>query len=115
MRPKTAGGTFGIKCGSSLAINPQTGANLGPGAYGSLARPSSSKNVKQNIGFGTDYGARGVGGPQGKGKIPGPGNYNVTGSMEIENGHIFGTSVRKDARDLERVPGPGQYNLAGSI
>ena len=32
-RPHTAGGAFGVKTGSSLAINPQTGANVGPGAY----------------------------------------------------------------------------------
>ena len=32
-RPKTAGGTFGIKYGSSLSINPQTTTRVGPGAY----------------------------------------------------------------------------------
>ena len=32
-RPKTAGGTFGIKTGSSLSINPQTTTRVGPGAY----------------------------------------------------------------------------------
>ena len=46
MRPKTAGGQFGVKTGSSLAINPQTGPNLGPGSYYGLCRGGSSKNVK---------------------------------------------------------------------
>ena len=113
MRPKTAGGQFGIKTGSSLSINPQTGPNLGPGSY-ALCRGGSSKNVKKNIGFGTDYSSRGVGGGK-AGKAPGPGMYNVTGSLEIENGHIFGTSTRKADRDLMNAPGPGQYNLCGSI
>lgn len=103
MRPKTAGGTFGVKIGSSLAINPQTGAKVGPGAY-NVARGGSSKNVKQNLGFGTDQSSRGVGV---RSFAPGPGQYNTRGNMEIENGHIFGTSVRKDAKDLMGVPGPG--------
>ena len=45
---------------------------------------------------------------------PGPGMYETRGNMDIENGHIFGTSVRKDVRDLMGVPGPGQYNPAKS-
>ena len=32
-RPRTAGGAFGVKTGSSLGINPQTAAKVGPGAY----------------------------------------------------------------------------------
>ena len=111
MRPKTAGGTFGIKTGSSLAINPQTGANVGPGAYG-LGRGHSSKNVKQNLGFGTDKHDRGVGSNS---FAPGPGMYNTRTSMEIENGHIFGTSTRKGDRDLMGVPGPGQYNRGSTL
>ena len=35
--------------------------------------------------------------------------------MDIENGHIFGTSVRKDVRDLMGVPGPGQYNAFSGL
>ena len=61
-----------------------------------------------------DFSTRGVGGPKGN-KAPGPGMYNVTGSLEIENGHIFGTSTRKADRDLMNAPGPGSYKLAGSI
>lgn len=53
MRPKTAGGAFGGKYGSSLAINPQTTARVGPGAY-NMGMAGSSKNVKKNLGFGTD-------------------------------------------------------------
>lgn len=41
--------------------------------------------------------------------------YNTRGNMDIENGHIFGTSTRADAKDLMRTPGPGQYSQAGSI
>ena len=46
---------------------------------------------------------------------PGPGMYNTSGTMDKENGHIFGTSTRQDMKDLMRVPGPGQYNLRSSI
>ena len=35
--------------------------------------------------------------------------------MEIENGHIFGTSTRKGDRDLMGVPGPGQYNRGSTL
>ena len=103
MRPKTAGGVFGIKTGSSLAINPQTTARVGPGAY-NFGRAASSKNVKNNRGFGTDTSSRGVGVRAG---APGPGQYETRGNMDIENGHIFGTSTRKDVRDLMGAPGPG--------
>lgn len=33
IRPKTAGGKFGGKYSSSLAINPQTAKHVGPGSY----------------------------------------------------------------------------------
>ena len=105
MRPKTAGGAFGGKHGSSLAINPQTSNRVGPGSY-NLGGGLSSKNVKKNLGFGTDKSGRDV---KSNSFAPGPGMYNTRGSMEIENGHIFGSSVRKDERDLMRCPGPGQY------
>ena len=35
--------------------------------------------------------------------------------MEIENGHIFGTSVRQDEKDRMRNPGPGSYNAGSSF
>ena len=107
-RPKTAGGAFGVKTGSSLAINPQTTARVGPGAY-NLGRGGSSKNVKQDVGFGTNKGGRSIAVQD---RAPGPGMYNTSGTMDIENGHIFGTSTRKDARDLMRNPGPGQYEAS---
>ena len=47
-----------------------------------------------------------------KNRAPGPGMYTTCGSMEIENGHIFGTSTRKDAKDLMGNPGPGQYEAS---
>ena len=107
-RPRTAGGAFGGRYGSSMAINPQTSARVGPGAYNSMAA-KSSKNVKQNVGFGTYKGGRGMGTSN---RAPGPGMYNTSGTMDLENGHIFGTSTRKDDKDLMRVPGPGQYEAA---
>lgn len=77
-----------------------------------MGRGASSKNVKKDLGFGTDQSSRGVG----VGSFaPGPGQYNTRGNMDIENGHIFGTSVRKDARDLMGAPGPGQYNMNSSM
>ena len=72
---------------------------------------NSSKNVKKNLGFTTDE-RSGVGG---KSFAPGPGMYDTRGNFEIENGHIFGTSKRKDEKDLMRVPGPGQYDTRSSI
>ena len=50
-----------------------------------------------------------------RGSAPGPGQYDTRGNMDIENGHIFGTSVRKDVRDLMGVPGPGQYNAFSGL
>ena len=102
-RPKTAGGAFGVKTGSSLAINPQTTTLVGPGAY-SYGLDHKSKNVKQDLGFGTDMGGRGM---AGRYRAPGPGMYNTSGTMDIENAHIFGTSTRKADRDLMKNPGPG--------
>ena len=103
LRPKTAGGTFGVKIGSSLAINPQTTTRVGPGAY-NLGRGNTSKNVKRDLGFGTDTSSRGVGVRNG---APGPGQYDTRGNFDIDNGHIFGTSTRKDVRDRMQAPGPG--------
>ena len=103
VRPKTAGGTFGVKVGSSLAINPQTTTRVGPGSY-NFNSNGNSKNAKLNLGFGTDQSGRGM---KAGNRAPGPGQYNVRGSMDIENGHIFGTSTRKADRDLMRNPGPG--------
>lgn len=111
-RPKTAGGAFGGKYGSSLAINPQTGDRVGPGSY-NYAGGKSSKNVGRDNGFGTDKSGRGFGG--GNDRAPGPGMYNTRTSMEIENGHIFGTSTRKGDKDRMMNPGPGQYSLGSSI
>ena len=51
----------------------------------------------------------------GANRAPGPGQYNVRTSMEIENGHIFGTSTRKGDVDRMNAPGPGQYDLASTI
>ncbi len=73
---------------------------------------SRSKNIRSNVGFGTNKADRGVGVAN---RAPGPGMYNTSGDMDIENGHIFGTSTRKDARDLMRNPGPGQYDAESSI
>lgn len=94
-----------------MIVNPQTGARVGPGSY-NLGRGNSSKNVRANVGFGTNKADRGVGTAN---RAPGPGMYNTRGNMDIENGHIFGTSTRKDARDLMLNPGPGQYNAGSSI
>ena len=69
--------------------------------------------MKRDLGFGTDTSDRGVGGL--RAFAPGPGQYDTRGNMDIENGHIFGTSVRKDARDLMGVPGPGQYNAGSAL
>ena len=72
----------------------------------------SSKNAKKNLGFGTDKHGRGV---STNNCAPGPGMYNTRGNFEIENGHIFGTSTRKDTRDLMKNPGPGQYKLGSTL
>ena len=93
-----------------MAINPQTSGKVGPGAY-NLGMGNSSKNVKKNLGFTTDE-RSGVGG---RSFAPGPGQYDTRGNCEIENGHIFGTSKRKDEKDLMRNPGPGQYDARSSI
>ena len=68
--------------------------------------------MKKDLGFGTEAGGRGM---KTGNRAPGPGQYNVRGSMEIENGHIFGTSTRKADRDLMRNPGPGQYERASGL
>jgi len=107
-RPKTAGGAFGVKTGSSLAINPQTTARVGPGAY-SYGNGGKSKNIRGDVGFGTDMGGRGM---ATKNRAPGPGMYTTCGTMDKDNGHIFGTSTRKDGKDLMLNPGPGQYEAA---
>jgi hypothetical protein len=103
MRPKTAGGAFGVKYGSSLAINPQTSSKVGPGAYNG-ANISTSKNVKKDNGFGMDTSSRGLGVNN---RAPGPGQYNTRKSMEIDNGHIFGTSTRAGDKEMMINPGPG--------
>ena len=100
-----------MKTGSSLIVNPQTGAKVGPGSY-NLGAGNRSKNVRANVGFGTNKADRGVGVAN---RAPGPGMYNTAGDLDLENGHIFGTSTRKDARDLMRNPGPGQYDAGSSI
>lgn len=70
-------------------------------------------NVGRDNGFGTDKSGRGFGAKADR--APGPGMYNVRTSMEIENGHIFGTSTRKADKDRMQNPGPGQYSMASSI
>ena len=59
-RPKTAGGAFGVKTGSSMGINPQTAAKVGPGAY-NLSGVGKQQNNIQDKGFGTTLGGRSMG------------------------------------------------------
>ena len=100
-----------MKVGSSLAVNPQTSQNVGPGAY-NLGHSKTSKNVRGDTGFGTDMAGRSI---RVGAFAPGPGMYNTSGTMDKENGHIFGTSTRADAKDLMKNPGPGAYNMRSSI
>ena len=46
-------------------------------------------------------------------KIPGPGNYQIQGTLEKKNAASFGVAKRGglDNRELTKVPGPGTYAL----
>ena len=66
----------------------------------------------KDVGFGTEKGRKGiVSGRRG----PGPGQYDTRGDMDLENGHIFGTSTRKAEKDRMMNPGPGSYNPKSGI
>ena len=101
-RPRTAGGAFGVKTGSSLGINPQTAAKVGPGAY-DLSGVSKHQNNTKDKGFGTTLGGRSLGISS---CAPGPGQYSI--DVGIDAGHTFGTSKR-DSKSKYGTPGPGQY------
>jgi len=100
-RPKTAGGTFGGRLGSSLAINPQTGTKVGPGSY-SIGAGDKSMNRTKDKGFGTASGRSMPINSSG----PGPAHYTVSGAMGRENAAGFGTSKR-DEKKKGGTPGPG--------
>ena len=100
-RPKTAGGAFGVKTGSSMSINPQTAAKVGPGAY-NLPGGKQSMNCTQDKGFGTATGR----GMAINASGPGPARYGLTGSMDKENAVSFGRSTRNDSKK-GATPGPG--------
>ena len=102
-RPKTAGGAFGVKTGSSLSINPQTSTKVGPGAY-TIGGGNKSMNRTQDKGFGT---ATGRGMPINS-SGPGPGQYSTSGRMDKENAVGFGRSTRNESKK-NGTPGPGMY------